>query len=264
MRAMMTRCLLPAAPVRRFLALSLVSLAAFVCLPGCVSRRSVESLQRQVQALERENFQLRKDLAEARVRLEMGGARPAGAQAGERRQRGAVASGPDATAPSEPLGSGGERVVYSEPITDASRYTSGPLMPRGQSPGATPAARLINLATQRLDAGDPQGAMAEFRELLARHSGDALADDAQFGMGECLFQMGRHEEAIAEYRKVAESFPYGDRVPAAQLKIAFCHLAMEKRDLAMVQFRTVSESYPGTEAATIARQQIAHLKALGK
>ena len=224
----------------------------------CVPRESAEATRKRLEALEKENFQLRKDLAEARVRLEM-----------QMEKAGCSGKGspdfPTGTA-AKPVGGrapaavrpapadSGPSVVYSEPITDASRFTSS----SGASPTVAPS-RLMRSARESLDARDPAGAQAMFQQVVTRYRDDALADDAQFGVGECYFQMGRYEEAIAEYRKVVNDFPFGDQVPFAFLKIGFAYLAQEQRDLALDNFKTVSEAYPGTEAATIARQQIAHL-----
>jgi TolA-binding protein len=107
----------------------------------------------------------------------------------------------------------------------------------------------------------PERALLAFQQIVSGYPQDALADDAQFGVGEAYFQMGRYQDALAAYRLVIDQFPFGDQVPFAFLKVAFAHLALEQRDQAMDNFRTVSEAFPGTEAATVARQQIAHLKA---
>ncbi len=162
----------------------------------------------------------------------------------------------------EESGVASSSVIHSEPITDASAWTGGAAgsdmnQRRDNRPGT--AERLMEAAQSSLDARDPESALAHFREVVAKHGDSALADDAQFGMGECYFQMGRYEDAIVEYRRVAEQFPFGDRVAYAFLKVGFSQLALDQRDAALESFRTVSEAYPGTEAATVARQQIAHL-----
>ncbi|HKY34189.1 MAG TPA: tetratricopeptide repeat protein [Candidatus Polarisedimenticolia bacterium] len=245
-------------------------LPALLAAPACASRAAVQGLQRQIDQLERQNFELRKQLAEARVRLEMAAEAGGGADPGAHRAARPQEEASPSEAPLSRTARGESATVYSEPITDASRYTSGPLIGRaagGQAapaPGGRPASGpsgLIHAARAELDAHRPDAAMVLFQQLVSAHPGDALADDAQYGIGECHFQMERYEEAIGAYRKVGELFPYGDQVPAAMLKIAFSHLALEQRPEAMETFRTVSESYPGTEAATVARQQMAHLKA---
>ncbi len=250
-------------------------LAVMLCLPlgalvvisgGCATRRSVDDLERKIGRVQQENFELRKELTEARVRLQM------------RQEQGPARSANPAPAAPAPVAreipdtaSAVPPVVYSEPITDAASYAAGSVLPGsgasvGQgaphagATGPTPAS-LMDAGKASLDARHPESALMSFREVVAGSPGDALADDAQFGIGECYFQMGRYEEAIAEYRKVIDQFPFGDQVPYAFLKIGFSRLALEQRDQALDSFRTVSEAYPGTEAATVARQQIAHLKA---
>jgi tol-pal system protein YbgF len=235
-------------------------------MQGCATRQSVDSLHRQMQQLEQKNFQLRKELAEARVRAQI------------RAERDSAAP-PQAEAPLAPSPAGsaeGESaapaVIFSEPITDASRYTSGPLSaqpPRGATPAARPAGRpgsptvLMTQAREALDRHHPDVALTLFQQIVSTSPDDALADDAQFGTGECYFQQQKYEEAILAYRKVIQSFPYGDQAPSALLKIGFSQLALGQRGTALESFRSVSESYPGTEAATVARQQIGHLKAGG-
>lgn len=224
---------------------------------GCVTRQVADDLQRQVDELQGENFRLRKELTETRVRARM------------HEQTGSAPARP-AKIPPSVIESGGPEsadravsVIYSEPITDAAGYERGIPARPGQFPAVPGAAQgpghLLAKGRASLDAGDPEGALEAFRRIVAAHASDPAADDAQFGIGECYFQMGRYEEAIDEYRKVGQLFPYGDQVPYAFLKVGFAHLALDQRDLALDSFRTVSEAYPGTEAATVARQQIAHL-----
>ena len=247
--------------------LSTACLLVLTGASGCATMQSVESLQRQVVQLQGQNFQLRKDLAEAKVRAQM--------QA-ERRNAPGPAVGDAEVEVEIPLPAGRElpgspQTIYSEPITDASRYTSGPLASKPPARGvpASPAAsrsagtpvELMDGARRALDSKEPATAMEMFQRVVTVYPGDGLADDAQFGLGECLFQMERYEDAIAACARVGEVFPYGDQVPSAQLKTGFALLALHRRPEALSTFRKVSETWPGTEAATVARQQMAHLKA---
>lgn len=233
----------------------MILLATFgLAANGCATKQSVDALRSELSKARQENFQLRKDLAEARVRSEMQKEGTSGTAETIPLEPPSVASR-NSVAPAKDSGS---RIIYSEPITDATRL---PAVAGGSPAGSRGADRLMRSARESLDAKDPSGAMMTFRQILTGFPDNALADDAQFGVGECYFQMGRYEEAIAEYRKVVNDFPFGDQVPFAFLKIGFAHLAREQRDLALENFKTVSEAYPGTEAATVARQQIAHLKA---
>ncbi len=256
------------------LALALIGLATSAS--GCATRRTVQNLSQQVRRLEEENFQLRKDLTEARVRRQA-------KEEAERTASGHPASERPAVAPpSETAGSGEivslsaetPRVVFSEPITEVPREVGrSTAMKRSATPapGSTPGniltagaaepSRLMGAARELLDQKMPEKALLAFQQIVSGYPGDALADDAQFGVGEAYFQMGLYQEALAAYRLVIDQFPFGDQVPFAFLKVAFAHLALDQRDQAMDNFRTVSEAFPGTEAATVARQQIAHLKA---
>jgi TolA-binding protein len=246
-------------------------MAAFTILPfvvfclisaSCATGQSADTMRRQAAALEAENFQLRKDLTEARVRLEMareGTGQTSASAAGDSAASLAQGSAHSADLPARDAV---PRVIYSEPIMPVPTLAVGSSGAPGAS--ASSAGLLMGLAREELDAKDADGALTVFRQIVSRYPDDPLADDAQFGAGECFFLTGRYEDAIAEYRKVVNGFPFGDQVPFAFLKIGFAHLALEQRDLALDNFKNVSEAFPGTEAATVARQQIAHLKASGK
>lgn len=245
---------------RFFITTSLLALA--VALGGCASPKAVKDLQNQVAELEQQNFELRKQLTETKVRLEIRNeALGRGSRAGSASLRFSV-PGADATVadPKTPETPDTPQVFYSEPMTPAD---TGPAsQPAAPVAARTEVPRLMSTAAKRLDDKESEAALALFRQIVSEYPNDPLADDAQFGSGECYFQMGRYEEAINEYRKVVNQFPFGDQVPFAFLKIGFAHLALEQRDLALDNFRNVSEAYPGTEAATVARQQIAHLSRL--
>jgi tol-pal system protein YbgF len=258
MRRMQSPPLRIASPARAALHALGIVLALAVPLAGCASRSTVEDLQRRIQELERENFRLQKDLAESRVRRQMDRETRAGTSgvAGQGSVGRSAAESP--AAPMEE-GVASSSVIHSEPITDASAWTGTPAPGATRTGSAGTAERMMEAAQSSLDAHDPESALTHFRDVVTRHPDSALADDAQFGMGECYFQMGRYEDAMTEYRRVAEQFPFGDRVAYAFLKVGFSQLALDQRDAALESFRTVSQAYPGTEAATVARQQIAHL-----
>lgn len=235
-------------------------LTLIVALGGCATPQTVETLQTQVAELERQNFELRKQLAESKVRLDIrnealgrGNSASSGSpRAAERLAETTVLD------PKTPENLQPTQIMYSEPMTPNDAAPTG-----GTSAtvaAGTGASSLMATASRRLDDKDPEGALALFRQIVSQYPSDQLADDAQFGAAECFFQMGKYEEAITEYQKVVNQFPFGDQVPFAFLKIGFAHLALEQRDLALDNFKNVSEAYPGTEAATVARQQIAHLK----
>lgn len=239
---------------------------------GCAMRSSLDDVTAENAALQSQNFELRKKLVEAQVRIARAGVSQGGddgaAVMASPGKAGEMAGTPGVE-PNRLMVPESAGVVYSEPITEVPVVSAGEADGRAAGRNAIPeipqgsaaAGELMKSARGRLDARDHLAALAAFREIVARFPGDALADDAQFGTGECFFQMGRFTEAIDQYRAVVDRFPYGDQVPFAFLKIGFAHLALEQRERAIDSFQTVSQAYPGTEAATVARQQIAHMKA---
>ena len=231
---------------------------------GCASRQSVRDLETSVKRLQAENLQLRRDLTEARVRMRMAGIpvqEGAAPEAAYTPASGRSSSAPaiaDILAPIPQAEIRSEEISASE--TDAIR-SRAPARAVSISGGAESPESMMEAAHSQLERKEHDGALATFQEVARRYPASDLADDALQGAGDAYFQMGRYTEAIEQYRAVAERFPYSDRVPWAFLQIGFAHLRMGQKDLAVDDFRTVSQAYPGTEAATVARQQIAHLRA---
>jgi len=242
----------------------LACLCAALWAPGCASPRSMRDLEAEKQRLQAENLQLRKDLTESRVRMRMAGiVVPDASQIPDTAQAGGAPAGRASTAPS--VSDIAAPILQPEIESEAISATeTDPL--RGPGTAGGPALQgnpdaLMQAGRSQLELRRADEALATFMDLSRRFPDSELADDAVQGAGDAYFQLARYEDAIVQYRQVAERFPHSDRVPWAFLQIGFAHLRMDQTERALDEFRTVSQAYPGTEAATVARQQIAHLRA---
>lgn len=74
----------------------------------------------------------------------------------------------------------------------------------GTSRNTEQATKHVRAAEQMLNAGDREGAIAEYRRAL---QADAMSTDAMFELAYLLDQMGEEEEAIALYERVCERPP---------------------------------------------------------
>ena len=86
--------------------------------------------------------------------------------------------------------------------------------------GTTDPNQLYDQATSDLTQGRYGLALQGFREFLRRFPTAELADNAQYGAGECFFAQAKFDSAAVEYRRVGEDWPQGDRVPASLYKLA--------------------------------------------
>ena len=144
--------------------------------------------------------------------------------------------------------------------------TGGPATPgTGTSPPASGTsssdpAPLFDQASQDLTQGRYDLALTAFREYVQRAPGSSLADNAQYGVGECFFAQSRFDSAAVEYARVPARYPDGDRVPAALYKLA---LSQDKLGRAADSKKTLEDlvqRFPLSGEAQLARERLGRPK----
>ncbi len=138
-----------------------------------------------------------------------------------------------------------DRAAPSAPSTAPPAAVAGP--------GAN---TLYDQATQDLTMGRYAMALQGYRDLLVRHGASDLADNAQYGVGECFFAQAAFDSAATEYAKVDLQWPRSDRVPASLYKLA---LSQERLGRAAESRKTLEElvkRFPTANEAQLARDRI--------
>jgi tol-pal system protein YbgF len=129
------------------------------------------------------------------------------------------------------------------------------------APPATPSAldpnQLYDQATSDLTQGRYGLALQGFRDFLRRFPDAELADNAQYGVGECFFAQSKFDSAATEYARVDQSWPQGDRVPAALYKLALSQENMGQADAARKMLQTLVKRFPQSGEAQLARERLA-------
>ncbi len=123
-------------------------------------------------------------------------------------------------------------------------------------PGAPDPNQLYEQAAQDLTQGRYPLALQEFRDYVQRFPATDLADNAQYGVGECLFAQVKFDSAAVEYERIEKQWPQGDRVPAALWKLA---LSREKLGQAAAARRTLEDlvkRFPLSGEAQLARDRL--------
>ena len=108
---------------------------------------------------------------------------------------------------------------------------------------------LLAEARQALDAGQWAQALEHYRQFVAEHPEHEAVVLAQFGTGECLFQLRRYEEALGCYRLVIERHPDWSDAYQAHFRVGNCLLHMERYEEAAQAFSHMLEHYPGSPVA---------------
>jgi tol-pal system protein YbgF len=134
-----------------------------------------------------------------------------------------------------------------------------PSTPPGNTPPATGGpnpTQLYDQATQDLTQGRYSMALTGYREYLQRFSDTDLADNAQYGVGECFFAQSQFDSALVEYTRVGARWGGGDRAPAALYKLGLCEERLGRTADAKKTFEDLVKRFPQSGEAQLARDRI--------
>lgn len=115
------------------------------------------------------------------------------------------------------------------------------------------------LAKQAFDRGDYQEARDGFQQLLLQYPDARNADSAQFWIGETFYRQKEYEQAILEYQTVIEKYPGGNKVQASLLKQGYAFAGMGDNANARLILQELIEKYPDSSEAKIASQKMSTL-----
>jgi tol-pal system protein YbgF len=175
------------------------------------------------------------------------------------------------TSVSERASSGASRVpppaIPVSPPDTAGRAAASAASPSGTSaapPAVAPASggnapspsQLFDLATRDLTEGRYPLALQGYREFLRRYPDTELADNAQYGVGECFFAQAAFDSAAVEYAKVDAQWPKGDRAPASLYKLALSQERLGRSAEARKTFEDLVRRFPSSSEAGLARDRI--------
>nr|WP_255699792.1 tol-pal system protein YbgF [Jiella avicenniae] len=183
-----------------------------------------------------------------------GGAAPASSQPGERRGEApsAPASGSTSTAAAE----GGDdigKLLSGGLDTGSLGASSGS---EGDSPAAKPDESTVasidasgprdmyDLAYNYLLAGDYQRAEQSFRQYSQTYPSASDAPDAEYWLGESLYQQKKYADAAEVFLDAQKSHPKSGKAPDMMLKLGMSLAKLNNRETACVTFKEVSRRYP--------------------
>ena len=144
--------------------------------------------------------------------------------------------------------------VASEPL----QAPSSPRTPGGAGGGGAQVATLppsdsprdnYDLAYGYMTRKDYALAEDGFRNFLRRFPSDRLVADAQYWLGESMFQRQRYRDAAEQFLGVSTKFETSARAPDALLRLGQSLAAMGEREAACASLAEVSRKYPRASVA---------------
>jgi len=137
------------------------------------------------------------------------------------------------------------------------RFQQVQQQPQGPAaPGQPDPTQLYDQAAQDLTQGRYALALPGFREFTQRFGTSDLADNAQYGVGECFFAQSRFDSAAVEYARVEAQYPQGDKVPAALWKLALCQDKLGDASKSRRTLEDLVKRFPLSGEAQLARERL--------
>ncbi|MEO5987443.1 MAG: tetratricopeptide repeat protein [Candidatus Eisenbacteria bacterium] len=148
----------------------------------------------------------------------------------------------------------------SAPATPPATGPSGATGLPGGSPasgGQVPrAAEMFDQATADLTQGRYAMALQGYRDLLRTHPEADLADDAQYGVGECFFAQAAYDSAVVEYARVDARWPKGSKASAALYRMSLCQERLGRTAESRKTLEDLLKRFPNSSEAPLARARL--------
>jgi len=97
-----------------------------------------------------------------------------------------------------------------------------------------------------------------FRDFLRKYPSDRMASEAQFWLGESLFQSKNYQPAAEAFVTMTKKYPTSAKQPDTLLRLGESLAALKQKDLACVTLAEVAKKYPHAAAnvrAAVEREQ---------
>jgi tol-pal system protein YbgF len=114
-----------------------------------------------------------------------------------------------------------------------------------------------------LKAGQYDKATASFQQFLVTFPDSALADNAQYWLGETYYVTRDFPQALKAFRRVVDNWPESRKLADSWLKIGYCHYELKSWGPAREALNRVVREYKDTGAATEAAKRLERMKAEG-
>jgi tol-pal system protein YbgF len=117
--------------------------------------------------------------------------------------------------------------------------------------------RLYQEGMAALHAGHQAAALTSFHKFITQFPHHDFADNVQYGIGECYYQLTQYRAAVREFRRVVERYPHANKVPDAMLKIGLSRLASGDSHEGRQMLEALRRTYPHHEASRLATARLA-------
>jgi tol-pal system protein YbgF len=161
------------------------------------------------------------------------------------------------------------RALEAHASAPVAQTPAAPIAPRAPPASAASApARSAAVTADGTDRGNYQAAFAllkdsqydqaisAFTNFLSDFPDSALADNAQYWLGEAYYVNKNYPTALEAFQRVVDKYPQSRKVPDALLKVGYCQYEMKQWDQARKALGEVTSRYSDSPAGRLAQQRL--------
>ena len=104
--------------------------------------------------------------------------------------------------------------------------------------------------------GDYGKAQEAFKSFLQSSPRSSLAPNAMYWEGECLYSLGKYDQAILVFKDVVTKYPKHDKAAASLLKAGYSYERMSDMENAKFYWQILLDDFPGSAPANLARKRL--------
>jgi len=134
----------------------------------------------------------------------------------------------------------------------------------GAAAGNAPSSVEQAVYTQAFDAlkaGSYSVAITGFKDFLGTYPASALAENAQYWLGEAYYVNHDYDAAAVAFRTVLKKWPDSRKAPDALLKLGYTQYAQKQNAAARATLTEVMRKYPGSDSAKLAAERLRRVAA---
>jgi len=134
----------------------------------------------------------------------------------------------------------------------------------GAAAGNAPSSVEQAVYTQAFDAlkaGSYSVAITGFKDFLGTYPASALAENAQYWLGEAYYVNHDYDAAAVAFRTVLKKWPDSRKAPDALLKLGYTQYAQKQNAAARATLTEVMRKYPGSDSAKLAADRLRRVAA---
>ena len=159
---------------------------------------------------------------------------------------------------------GGAAAGSASGETAAAGGAATPGAAAGAAAGNAPSSVEQAVYTQAFDAlkaGSYSVAITGFKDFLGTYPASALAENAQYWLGEAYYVNHDYDAAAVAFRTVLKKWPDSRKAPDALLKLGYTQYAQKQNAAARATLTEVMRKYPGSDSAKLAAERLRRVAA---